>query len=407
MGNKCVGKAGAFYLPRLHALLLNAAEENVTITDPTGGELDFGITDSFTIEIWAKIDDSGDGNVLSKWTVGANGPGYKVEVEAVAHKLEFTIGDSATNTSIQTTAAANDDKWHCWHFVRDHSSDELYIYKDGVLAATAVTDTTTATLATDAHLIWGGAINTRTIGAVTIFNTALTLAQCLKRHNGEAVAALQEYIVGEWLSLSGTGAKLYDDSGNANNGTITGATWTTHYDSATESPPDGSGKNYTTADANIRKLVVKLDTVALARNKYSYTVKGTITLVDDPGAAAVSVEYDYYHVFELGGFFSWSLDWVGETVDSTDFVDAGGGYRTFLAGLVNWTGTAEQHWSNKSISADIGGEQMIVKFYYAADKRYEGWAIITGLSTTTPCDALVDASLSFQGDEILSVETAA
>ena len=104
-------------------------------------------------------------------------------------------------------------------------------------------------------------------------------------------------------------------------------------------------------------------------------------------------------VFPVGGFTNWSVDANVNILDTTNFSDAG--WKTHIAGLKDWTGTAEQHWQSDLLSEV--GDRVVVRFYtnYASDQYYYGYAHVTGLTEGAEVDGLVEQGLTFTGEGIL------
>jgi len=107
-------------------------------------------------------------------------------------------------------------------------------------------------------------------------------------------------------------------------------------------------------------------------------------------------------VIQTGGFTNWTLDANVDVFDTTSFLSTDS-WRTFIAGLKGWTGTAEQHWQYDQL--DDLGSKVIVRFYIddtqavaTSDQYYYGFAKVAGLSVETPVDALIDQTLSFTGE---------
>lgn len=142
----------------------------------------------------------------------------------------------------------------------------------------------------------------------------------------------------------------------------------------------------------------------ISPSKYTWTVKGQITCADYANQT-VHVDYTYYTVSQVGGFFNWGLSHVVDVLETTDFADSGN--RTYIAALKGWTGSAERHWLSDEAVDSWLGTKIIVKFYVDVSNslRYEGWAYVTGISVDTPVDALVNEPIEFQGTKILSLET--
>ena len=120
---------------------------------------------------------------------------------------------------------------------------------------------------------------------------------------------------------------------------------------------------------------------------------------------------------QYGGFFNWSLDDTADVVETTDFQDSG--HKTYIACLDGWTAAAERHWLNSGMFRMIGSKT-VAKFYVDNDdtakgigsasdtgSKYEGYALVIGISPTVAVDSLVNESLSFQGTGQLTYESGA
>ena len=114
--------------------------------------------------------------------------------------------------------------------------------------------------------------------------------------------------------------------------------------------------------------------------------------------------HSYSEVGQVCGFFSWNADNVCDILETTDYCDAG--VRTYIAALKGWTGSAERHFLTEE-NLDWIGDNLIIRFYVDEDNdlRYEGWVIVDGHSLTSVVDTLVNESLGFKGDGILSSES--
>ena len=100
--------------------------------------------------------------------------------------------------------------------------------------------------------------------------------------------------------------------------------------------------------------------------------------------------------------------------DITDFAD--GTVRTFMPGLTTWTATAEKRWQTGGAAADTEpqpGDTHYLRFFvvYDADPTattvyyYEGTAICTAVGPSTPVDAIVAGTISWQGSSTLTWTT--
>ncbi len=172
----------------------------------------------------------------------------------------------------------------------------------------------------------------------------------------------------------------------------------------------GDETTFDTANANVDEdsLIVYMDASPLPKGDYTVSVKGRITFVAAPGAGgnAITADYDYYSVTQVAGFFNWSLNSNADVLDTTDFDS--GGEREYIASLTGFDVSAAKHWISEAfITAYYPGQKFIIKCYTdtGASTRYEGWAIITGVSTNCAVDALIDEAVTLQGTGLLKFES--
>lgn len=114
------------------------------------------------------------------------------------------------------------------------------------------------------------------------------------------------------------------------------------------------------------------------------------------------------------GFYNWTLSYAGDTLEVTSFDNSSGG-RNYIPGLTSWTATADKHFltANNEVD-DWVGETCEIRLFISyestpsgstSSQYWKGDTIVTGLDHTTPVDALVDQSISFQGDNALTLKT--
>ena len=119
------------------------------------------------------------------------------------------------------------------------------------------------------------------------------------------------------------------------------------------------------------------DTIAVTgstSNNGEYTIAGggvaagALTLIGgdslDGEAAGDDVIVQTVPGTRIGGFFSWTLNWAGDAIDTTDFAD--GGSRTFTRGSSNWTASAEKFWLDDEVGLlDMEpGESVLLRLFY-------------------------------------------
>jgi len=98
------------------------------------------------------------------------------------------------------------------------------------------------------------------------------------------------------------------------------------------------------------------------------------------------------------GVKSWTLNWDAEVHDITDFGD--GTVRTFKGGLTTWTATAECQLDAANVAEP--GDSATLTLSVDGTIDYEGTAILTNMSVSTPVDGIVATSYSFQGSGTLT-----
>jgi len=114
------------------------------------------------------------------------------------------------------------------------------------------------------------------------------------------------------------------------------------------------------------------------------------------------------------GFFNWTLSYTGDALETTDFDDSTGG-RSYIPGMTSWTATAEKHFlSATRETEDWLGTAVEIRLYlnYVAtpsgsspSQFWDGDTVVTGFDEATPVDALINQSITFQGDKALALRT--
>jgi len=103
------------------------------------------------------------------------------------------------------------------------------------------------------------------------------------------------------------------------------------------------------------------------------------------------------------GINSWSLDYVTDTLETTDFADAG--VKSHIVGGSGWSGS----FSGSKFGAPLSiGSQYGIELAESATvtQMYLGNAIITAVHPSVVLDGLVVVSYDFQGTGVLSVASA-
>ena len=152
VGDPCwvAGKIGNY------ALDFDGDDDYIYVGDPVDGSLDFGESDSFSISAWIKTSQeiTTTTEVIVNKRRWVDYPVYGIYKEGYAvgiyqSKLSFGVEDSSDNsTGIHGQTVIDDGEWHHIVAIRDKTSDKLYLYVDGLLDASPVTDGTIGSLET-------------------------------------------------------------------------------------------------------------------------------------------------------------------------------------------------------------------------------------------------------------------
>ena len=143
-------------------------------------------------------------------------------------QLKFTCQKNGLNPIIITSNTVNDNTWHFASATRNNSNGELTLYLDGILqdnnfSGTGVIDNiqplTFGRYAQTGINYFSGLGN-----EISVWNTVLTQSEIQDYMNCPPTGN-EAGLIGYWSMDEGTGTTLTDLSGNGNDGTINGATW--------------------------------------------------------------------------------------------------------------------------------------------------------------------------------------
>lgn len=211
------------------AFAFDGTDDVVQITETSSTDKG-ATTDSYTVMAWIKTvaNYAGNAYVVAK-NDGSGAYPYALYLNS-SEQACFQISDGTNSPSVcATTPTLSDGAWHNITGKRSVAADRIYIYIDGYLAATAVTDTTTTTAANNDKITIGNGGTSYTafdfngaIDDVKFFSSALTQAQIAQEVNRGTP-------VGWWKLDECTGSAINDSGVGANNGTLTvggGGTYT-------------------------------------------------------------------------------------------------------------------------------------------------------------------------------------
>jgi len=124
-------------------------------------------------------------------------------------------------------------------------------------------------------------------------------------------------------------------------------------------------------------------------------IAGTAGQVNATGAGAAT---------ETVGIKSWTLDYTIDTLETTDFDDAG--IRSYIVGCSGWSGSFEGYKMTTPIG--LAGAAITIGLLESqtANQIWTGSAYITGIHPSTSFDGIVSYSYDFQGTGALTVALA-
>ncbi len=105
----------------------------------------------------------------------------------------------------------------------------------------------------------------------------------------------------------------------------------------------------------------------------------------------------------VGEIMGWTVEQQTDVIEDTVVGDTA---KTFIAGLVSWSGTCEAILSSSDtgqLLLDNGSSQTALDFYFdATTSAYKGNAIVNSISSTSTIGEMTKVSISFQGTGALT-----
>jgi hypothetical protein len=213
---------------------------------PHTNTLTFVSEENFAISAWLKRDlSSGDSNqiIVSKGSGGdPENFNYEISLNQASSHIEFMWEFDGGSDVILTGGSVDDEQWHLITCLWDGTAQSIYI--DGVLSATQ-TGINGPGVAMDRTIKIGSRSSSRSfsgeIERVEIWNTTLTQPE-IQQYMQCPPTGDEEGLVGYWNFNEGSGTTAIDLSGNGNDGTIIGATYS-------EDVPDSDCTNCSSTDS--------------------------------------------------------------------------------------------------------------------------------------------------------------
>jgi len=108
-------------------------------------------------------------------------------------------------------------------------------------------------------------------------------------------------------------------------------------------------------------------------------------------------------VTTIGEITTWSVEQTTDVIEDTAMGDTS---KTFVAGLVSWTGSCEAILSDSDAGQallDNGSSLTAVDFFFdSTTSAYKGNAIVTALSSSATMGEMIKVSVTFQGTGALT-----
>ena len=101
---------------------------------------------------------------------------------------------------------------------------------------------------------------------------------------------------------------------------------------------------------------------------------------------------------------SWSLNYIADLYDSTNFDDSTGG-KSYVSGFTGWSGSFEGFYSTGNTAVPGSTGSITLKSSTGTVGVWKGNAIITGMDVNVAVDGLVTQTYNFQGTGALATST--
>ncbi len=104
------------------------------------------------------------------------------------------------------------------------------------------------------------------------------------------------------------------------------------------------------------------------------------------------------------GIRNWSLDYTKDTIESTDFADAG--VKSYIIGGSGWSGSFDGYKDGIALVLSTATALLSLKEGTTTGQVWTGAAYITGFHDVTVQDGIITYSYDFQGTGALTPATA-
>lgn len=106
----------------------------------------------------------------------------------------------------------------------------------------------------------------------------------------------------------------------------------------------------------------------------------------------------------ITGMKSWTLDYVADMLETTDFADAG--VKTYIVGASGWSGTFEALKDGAPQGLAGAAITLLLEESATTSQEWTGSAYITGVHAATSADGIVGYTYDFLGNGALTAASA-
>ena len=333
-----------------YSLSFDGSDDYVNVADDNS--LDFDGSTSFSVSAWVKTPDvpnSGMHAIVCKMPDGSGVSGWQFGFSAGGYTIFQHDGDGIDGPNVYGTTDVDDNAWHHISVTVDRSNQIIKVYFDGSLEGSDNMGNPSVDLSNTAPLfigkdrgstnffngkidetaIWNDALTADEISA--LYNSGLGLDASFNNGDYTSSSNLQGY----WKFDSGTGTTLTDQTSNDNDGTISGATWSSNV------PPTSDGNNAVFGGS------VAYDANPITDPSSSFTYSFWLKLDELP---------DQNERFFGGNNDAMDFSWQSD--GSIHFMNFFSGYHNFDTEDANYFVPLNE-WTHISFSRDVGGSRNI------------------------------------------------
>ena len=183
----------------------------------------YTVSDNYTIETWINSSSDGLQSLIQGWY------GFGFQIYLTNGTIHFVLREPSGNgVGFSSTTQIADGNWH--HIAAVLNEDNVSVFVDGALETEGTFNNTVTGNGSDnlsfGHSPWASEYYSGLLDEIRIWNTTRTQSEIQNNMSTELLGN-ETGLVGYWNFNDGTGSTLTDQTSNGNDGTISGATWST------------------------------------------------------------------------------------------------------------------------------------------------------------------------------------